>query len=96
MTGLIIFTEERIRSSNLLKDKKMNDNSPVQPTLLRLKHILGDGSNAPIIPISKSAWWEGVKQGKYPQPIKIGSNTTVWRSDDIQQLVDKLCASENG
>ena len=96
MTGLIIFTEERIRSSSLLKDKKMNDNSPVQPTLLRLKHIIGDGSIAPIIPISKSAWWEGVKQGKYPQPIKLGSNTTDWRSHDIQQLVDKLCARENG
>ena len=74
-----------------LKNKKMQDNSPVQPTLLRLKHIIGDGSNAPIIPISKSAWWEGVKQGKYPQPIKIGSNTTVWRSDDIQQLVNQIC-----
>ena len=70
----------------------MNDNAPVQPTLLRLKHIIGDGNTAPIIPISKSAWWEGVKQGKYPQPIKIGSNTTVWRSDDIQKLVDQLCA----
>ena len=94
MTGLIIFTKERIQSSNLLKDKKMQDNSPVQPTLLRLKHIIGDGSNAPIIPISKSAWWEGVKQGKYPQPIKIGSNTTVWRSDDIQQLVNQICDGE--
>ena len=67
----------------------------IEPKFLRLKHILGDRKSnppiKPIIPVSKSAWWEGVKQGKYPQPIKIGSNTTVWRSDHIKELIDSLC-----
>jgi len=35
-----------------------------------------------------------VKKGKYPQSIKIGDNITVWRSDDIQQLVDRMCSGE--
>jgi len=72
----------------------MNDTSPVQPTLLRLKHIIGDKNTPPIIPLSKSAWWYGVQQGKYPTPIKTGANTTVWRSDDIQELVDRMCSGE--
>ena len=32
----------------------MNDNNPVQPTLLRLKHIIGDKTHPPIIPLSRS------------------------------------------
>ena len=71
----------------------MNDNSPIQPTLLRLNQIIGDDKKniLPIIPISKSAWWDGIKKGKYPKPIKLSANTTVWRSDDIQELIDSLC-----
>ena len=72
----------------------MNDNNPVQPTLLRLKHIIGDKAHPPIIPLSRSAWRQGVKDGKYPSPIKIGANTTVWRSDDIQKLIDDMCAGK--
>ena len=42
----------------------------IAPTFLRLKQIIGDDQSdppiAPIIPISKSAWWKGVKDGLYP------------------------------
>ena len=73
----------------------MSDMPSISPTFLRLKHIIGDSNTPPIIPISKSSWWDGVKKGKYPQPIKIGDNITVWRSDDIQQLVDRMCSGKN-
>ena len=68
---------------------------PINPQLLRLKHIIGDNKSTPpilpILPISKSTWWAGVKEGKYPKPIKIGPNITVWRSDEIQALISKIC-----
>jgi prophage regulatory protein len=41
-----------------------------------------------IIPVGKSSWWLGVKTGRFPQPVKLGPGTTVWRASDIQQLVD--------
>ena len=67
----------------------------ISPRFLRLKHIIGDYKAnppiQPIIPVAKSTWWDGVKKGKYPKPYKIGKNTTVWRSDEIQALVDDLC-----
>jgi prophage regulatory protein len=63
--------------------------------LLRIKHIIGDNKSIPpilpILPISKSSWWAGVKEGKYPKPIKIGKNITVWRSDEIQALISSIC-----
>jgi len=70
----------------------------VSVSLLRLKHIIGDEKAnppiKPIIPISKTAWWKGVADGKYPQPIKISEKVTVWRSDQIEALVEQLCANQ--
>ena len=64
------------------------------PRFLRLKQIIGEPKAEPpiqpILPISKSSWWDGVKSGRFPKAIKIGANTTVWREDEIRSLVDKL------
>ena len=71
----------------------------VSVSLLRLKHIIGDEKADPpiklIIPISKTAWWKGVAEGKYPQPIKISEKVTVWRSDQIEALIEQLCAKQS-
>lgn len=61
---------------------------------LRLKQIIGD-PNAnpaiiPLIPVSKSAWWAGVKNGRYPKPIKLGPRITAWRVEDIEILIQRL------
>jgi predicted DNA-binding transcriptional regulator AlpA len=41
-----------------------------------------------IIPIGKSSWWDGVKKGKFPQSVKLGTRTTAWRVEDIRNLID--------
>lgn len=38
------------------------------------------------IPVSKSTWWQGVKDGRFPQPQKLGPRTTVWKAEDIRAL----------
>ena len=43
----------------------------------------------PLIPISRAAWWNGVKEGRYPQSVKLSSRTTVWRESDIIELINK-------
>ena len=64
------------------------------PRFLRLKQIIGDPKAEPpiqpILPISKSSWWDGVKSGRFPKAVKIGANTTVWREDEVRSLVDEL------
>ena len=51
------------------------------PRLLRLKQIIGDPRSdppiEPIIPVSNSSWWEGVKSRLYEKAIKVSVNTTV-------------------
>ena len=51
---------------------------------LRLPQVLE------LIPISKSAWWQGCKEGRLPQPIQLGPRTSAWRSSDIAALVEQL------
>lgn len=61
---------------------------------LRLRHIIGDPKAAPpippIIPVSRSTWWAGVKTGRFPTPVKLGPGITAWRAQDIRTLIDQL------
>jgi prophage regulatory protein len=34
------------------------------------------------MPVSKSAWWQGIKDGRFPKPVKLGVKTTAWRVED--------------
>lgn len=59
---------------------------------LRLKQVIGSVKEGiePIIPVSKSTWWAGVRDGRFPAPYKIGPKTTVWAADDIAKLVEDI------
>ena len=43
--------------------------------------------NGPI-PVSKSTWWAGIKDGRFPKPVKLGPRITAWRVEDIRSLID--------
>ena len=61
-----------------------NQNSPLPETgFLRLPAILK------VYPIGRSTWWQGVKDGRFPKPIKLGQRTTAWRVEDIKALIEK-------
>lgn len=58
---------------------------------LRLPQIIGDPKAEPpippIIPVKKSSWWNGVKTGRFPKPVKLGPRVTAWRVEDIRALI---------
>lgn len=58
---------------------------------LRLPQIIGDSKRGipAVIPVSKSAWWEGCKTGRYPKPVKLGPRTTAWNVADIRALIEQ-------
>ena len=45
--------------------------TPIVPTtgFLRLKQVLQ------FIPVGKTAWYAGIKEGRFPRPIPLGSRT---------------------
>ena len=68
----------------------MTENTfPGLPTegFVRLKGVIAP--NGPI-PVSRSTWWQGVKDGKYPPPVKLSENVTAWRVEDIRDLIDRI------
>ena len=58
---------------------------------VRLRRIIGDPKAdppiIPIIPVGKSTWWQGVKSGRYPKPVKLSPRVTAWRVEDIRKLI---------
>ena len=40
------------------------------------------------IPVSKSTWWAGIKDGRFPKPVKLGPRITAWRVEDIRAMID--------
>lgn len=65
---------------------------------LRLPQILGDPKADPpipaIIPVSKSTWWAGIRQGRYPRPVKLSARTSAWLQSSIDALCDQLAAQK--
>jgi prophage regulatory protein len=58
---------------------------------LRLTQIVGNKKAGipAIFPVSKSTWWQGVKSGRYPQPVKLSERCTAWRVEDILALIEQ-------
>lgn len=55
---------------------------------LRLPQVLQ------FVPVGKSTWWAGVKDGRYPKGIKLSPRTTAWRCEDVRQLLSNLSSEE--
>ncbi|MBC2710221.1 MAG: AlpA family phage regulatory protein [Desulfosarcina sp.] len=67
-------------------------NNPLPETgYVRLSQIIGNPKSnppiPPIIPVSRSTFWLGVKNGLYPQPVKLGPRITAWRVEDIRAFI---------
>lgn len=59
---------------------------------VRLKQIIGDPKADPpcpaIIPVSKATWYDGIRTGRFPKPIKLSKRISVWRVEDVRALVE--------
>lgn len=61
---------------------------------VREPQIIGNPNSVPpipaVIPVSRSTWWEGVRSGRFPKPVKLGPRVTAWRVEDIRALIASL------
>lgn len=51
---------------------------------IRLREVLT------VIPVGKTCWWEGVKSGRFPKPVKLSARCTAWRVEDIRKLIQEI------
>lgn len=63
---------------------------------LKLPQIIGNPKATPpippLIPVSRTTWLDGVKSGRYPQPVKIGARAVAWRVEAVRELIETIGA----
>lgn len=59
---------------------------------LRLRQIIGDKKAGipALIPVGRTSWFNGVKDGRYPAGVKMSSRMTVWRVEEIKALIASI------
>ena len=51
--------------------------------LLRLNQVLAR------VPISRATWYAGIRDGRFPPPVKLGARISAWREGDVLVLLDR-------
>lgn len=74
---------------NRTKEDIVPNNSLQISGFMRLPEVLK------LFPVSKSTWWLGVKEGRYPKPVKLGIKISAWRVDDIRSLINSTGGMNN-
>ncbi len=63
---------------------------------VRLPQIIGNPKAnppvPPVVPVCKTTWWAGVKNGNFPKPVMLSPRVAVWHVEDIRKLI----ASDRG
>lgn len=49
-----------------------------------------------LIPVGKTAWYDGIKKGIYPAPVKLSERTAAYRVEDIRALIASHDKAANG
>ena len=60
------------------------------PGSVQGERYLRDPAILEILPVGRSSWWRGVKEGRFPAGIKLSPRVTVWRASDIDALIQSL------
>lgn len=61
----------------------MNHPTQTREGFLRLPQVLN------LVPVSRSTLWQRVKEGRFPQPIKLSERVTVWRAADVLAFIQE-------
>ena len=65
-----------------------------EQTLVFWDELLGNpDANPPIrglYPVSRSTWLKGIKEGRYPQPVRLSAKKIAWRRSDVIALLESL------
>jgi predicted DNA-binding transcriptional regulator AlpA len=65
---------------------------PILPAtgFLRLDQVLR------LIPYKKTAWYAGLKAGRFPKPVPLGPRARGYRAEDIRALIERLGSQATG
>ena len=44
-----------------------------------------------VYPVSKSTWYAGIKEGRFPKQRKLGRRRSGWPAAEIRELIQRTC-----
>ncbi len=64
----------------------------MEDELIKLEDVIGSKKKdiRGMIPMSRSAWFDGVRKGRLPKPIHLSARKTMYFRSDIVMLLEKL------
>jgi predicted DNA-binding transcriptional regulator AlpA len=54
--------------------------------LVRIGKIVGPNG---LIPISRSSFYQGIRDGIYPKAVRLGKRTSVWRMSELMRVIER-------
>jgi len=88
-----------MRQSSAPAQKKSSGMAGIDARMLERRRVFPDdglfkvSTVVEIIDVGRSTWFDWVKSGLAPQPIKIGCNT-FWRGQDIWRFIEGVCDAD--
>ena len=72
------------------KQEPQNSHKPVanKQTFIRMAQLATTPKQDGRLPLHPNTIWKQVREGTFPAPVKIGSNSTAWRLSDIEAWED--------
>jgi predicted DNA-binding transcriptional regulator AlpA len=55
-----------------------------EQNLLKLRDVLK------MFPVSKTTWYAGIRDGRYPKSVKIGKKAVAWLKQDIEKCIENI------
>ncbi len=57
-------------------------------SVIRMSQLCSTAKHQGLLPVSPATIWRWVKDGTFPAPFKLGSNTTVWSASAVEAWVE--------
>lgn len=72
-----ILPQPEVTPEEAARNRELNNNRPRRPRQ----------ATPGLIPVAHATWWRGIKEGRFPQPVKLSARVTAWRVEDIRALI---------
>lgn len=57
--------------------------------VIRVAELATTKNKPGLLPVSPATIWRWVREGKFPQPFKLGASVTVWSAIEVEAFIAK-------
>lgn len=83
-------TETLIRLEQIIPQREVTDEMAAVNRAKGRWPVKPRPASPGLIPVSAATWWRWVKEGRAPQPIKLGKGVTCWKLSEVLAVGETL------